>query len=176
MTDLTQVSSTREQRPFGYWLKHIDGAIEENMSRLFAMDGLNRRGWQVLNTISHGPVTVAELDDTMDAFLSADEPTMRPCIDRFAERGWTSTADDGAVTLTEEGRRAHQRVAEQTGVLRDRMMQCLSPQEYRVLMELLQRVATHLDALAVETPGQQPSAPFPSRESGSTGHSRPQSA
>ncbi|CAL9362479.1 hypothetical protein SUDANB171_00695 [Streptomyces sp. enrichment culture] len=153
MTGLPQPPNVREQRPFGYWLKHIDGAIEENMSRLFARDGLNRRGWQVLNTLSYGPLTVAELDDAMAAFLSADEPTTRPVVDRFAERGWTSTADDGAVALTGEGRRAHQRVAEQTGVLRARMMECLSPEQYAVLMELLRRVATHLDALTAEAPG-----------------------
>ncbi|MFD7510144.1 MarR family winged helix-turn-helix transcriptional regulator [Streptomyces sp. NPDC059853] len=176
MTNPIQPPGLREQRPFGYWLKHIDRAIEENMSRLFTMDGLNRRGWQVLNTVSYGPITMAELDETMAAFLSAEEPTMRPYIDRFAERGWTSTAGDGAVTLTSEGRQAHQRVAEQTGVLRDRMMQCLSPEQYKVLMELLQRVAAHLDALAVETPGQRPSAHFSPREPGRMGHGRPQSA
>ena len=95
-------------------------------------------------------VAIAELDETMAAFLSADEPTMRPHIDRFVERGWTYTADDGAVALTGEGRRAHQRVAEQSGALRVRMMECLSSEEHTVLTELLQRVATHLDALAVE--------------------------
>ncbi|MGW0982874.1 MarR family winged helix-turn-helix transcriptional regulator [Streptomyces xiamenensis] len=153
MTSLPQQPNVREQRPFGYWLKHIDGAIEENMSRLLARDGLNRRGWQVLNTLSYGPITVAELDDTMAAFLSPDKPTTRPVVDRLAEHGWTSTADDGAVTLTGEGRRAHQRISEQTGALRVRMMECLSPEQYTVLMELLQRVATQLDALAVETPG-----------------------
>ncbi|MGW3209295.1 MarR family winged helix-turn-helix transcriptional regulator [Streptomyces sp. NPDC001135] len=154
MTDLTQLPNVREQRPLGYWLKHIDGAIEESLGRLFATDGLNRRGWQVLNTISYGPITIAELDETMAAFLSADEPTMRPYVDRFIERGWAHTADDGAVALTGEGRRAHQRVAEQSGALRVRMMECLSSEEHTVLMELLQRVATHLDALAVETPRQ----------------------
>lgn len=34
------------------------------------------------------------------------------------------------------------------------MMECLSSEEHTALMELLQRVATHLDALAVETPRQ----------------------
>ena len=151
MTDLTQLPDVREQRPLGYWLKHIDGAIEESMGRLFAADGLNRRGWQVLNTISYAPVTVAEVDETMAAFLSADEPTMRPYVDRFIERGWAHTTDDGAVALTGEGRRAHQHVSGKAGAMRVRMMECLSSEELSVLMALLQRVAAHLDALAVET-------------------------
>ncbi|MEU6657839.1 hypothetical protein [Streptomyces sp. NPDC046821] len=152
MTDLTRLPNVREQRPLGYWLRHIDGAIEGSMGRLFAADGLNRRGWQVLNTISCDPITIVELDEAMAAFLSADEPTMRPYVDRLVERGWAHMADDGAVALTGEGRRAHERVSEQSGALRVRMMECLSSEEHAVLMELLQRIATHLDALAVETP------------------------
>lgn len=154
MTDLTQLPDVRKQRPLGYWLRRIDGAIEESMGRVFAADGLNRRGWQVLNTISYDPITMAELDETMASFLSADEPTMRPHVDRFIERGWVHTADDNSVALTVEGRRAHQRASQQAGALRVRMMECLSPEELVVLMELLQRVAAHLDALAVETPRQ----------------------
>ncbi|MEV7612488.1 MarR family winged helix-turn-helix transcriptional regulator [Streptomyces sp. NPDC089799] len=137
-----------------YWLKHIDGAITESLGRLFAEDGLNRRTWQVLNTISYGPTTIAALDETMAAFLSADEPTMRPHVERFVERGWAQPADDGEVTLTEEGRGAYGQVSERSGALRIRMMECLSTGEHEVLMELLQRVAAHLDALAAEAPRQ----------------------
>ncbi|MFC3577806.1 MarR family winged helix-turn-helix transcriptional regulator [Streptomyces yaanensis] len=153
-TDLTRLPDVREQRPLGYWLKHIDGAIEENFGRLLAADGLNRRGWQVLNALSYEPITIAELDDTMAAFLSTDEPTMRPYVDRFVERGWAHIADDDTATLTDEGRQAHQRVSEKSGILRAQVMECLSPEEYGLLVNLLQRVATHLDALTAETPRQ----------------------
>lgn len=34
------------------------------------------------------------------------------------------------------------------------MMECLSPEEHEELMELLQRVAAHVDGLAAETPRQ----------------------
>ncbi|MFG3117985.1 hypothetical protein ACGF4C_26865 [Streptomyces sp. NPDC048197] len=100
------------------------------------------------------PDHLTQLDEAMAAFLSADEPTMRPYIDQFVERGWAHTTDDGTVALTDAGQRAHQRVSEQSGALRVRMMECLSPEEHTMLMELLQRIATHLDALAVETPRQ----------------------
>ncbi|CAL9538796.1 MarR family winged helix-turn-helix transcriptional regulator [Streptomyces sp. enrichment culture] len=153
MPDTTRLPSVREQRPLGYWLKHIDGALTENMDRLLAADGLDRRAWQVLNTLSYGPITVAALDETMTAFLSADEPTTRSQVERFVERGWAGQAGDGRVTLTEEGRRAHERASERARALRMRMMECLSADEYGVLMELLQRVATHLDALAAGEPG-----------------------
>lgn len=79
---------------------------------------------------------------------------MRPHVERFVERGWARAAGDGSVTLTEEGRRAYGRVSERSGALRARMMECLSANEHEVLMELLQRVAAHLDALAAEAPKQ----------------------
>ncbi|MFE2288816.1 MarR family winged helix-turn-helix transcriptional regulator [Streptomyces sp. NPDC059443] len=154
MTETTRLPNVREQRPLGHWVKRIDGAIEEGLGRLLATDGLNRRAWQVLNTISRGPINITALDERMAAFLSADEPTMRPHVERFVERGWAHVTDDGAVALTEEGRRAHQQVSEQSGALMVRMMECLSIEEHEVLMELLQRVATHFDTLAAETPHQ----------------------
>ncbi|MFF3607509.1 MarR family winged helix-turn-helix transcriptional regulator [Streptomyces sp. NPDC002463] len=149
MTDPTRQPDVREQRPLGYWLKHIDGAIEESLGRLLAADGLDRRAWQVLNTLACGPITTAGLDGTMAAFLSADEPTLRPHADRFVEHGWARRNGDDVLTLTDEGRTAHRRISERVGTLRLRLMECLSPEEHTVLMELLRRLATHLDALAV---------------------------
>ncbi|MFD0275205.1 hypothetical protein ACFVHB_15060 [Kitasatospora sp. NPDC127111] len=104
--------------------------------------------------MSYGPITVAALDETMAAFLSADEPTVRPHVERFVDRGWAQVAGDGSVTLSEEGRRAYERVSERPERVRVRMMECLSADEHEVLMELLQRVAGHLDALAAEAPRQ----------------------
>ncbi|MFI0715022.1 MarR family winged helix-turn-helix transcriptional regulator [Streptomyces inhibens] len=154
MTGTTQLPNVREQRPLGYWLKYIDGAIETRFDRLFADDGLTRRGWQVLNTVSYGPITVAEIDETMAAFLSGEEPTMRPYVERFAELDWVRVTDADGLALTEEGKRTHQRVSEQAGTERVRMMECLSHEDFQILMDLLQRIATHLDGLATETPRQ----------------------
>ncbi|MFD7975700.1 MarR family winged helix-turn-helix transcriptional regulator [Streptomyces sp. NPDC059071] len=141
----------RTQRPFGYWLKHIDGAIEAAMARLFAADGLARRHWQVLHTLAHEPATLAELDRAVAPFLTAGEPTVRPYVDDLAGRGWASRSEDGTVALTEEGRRAHRRIAEQVGALRARVTESLSPEEYGTLVDLLRRVAAHLDAAEPRT-------------------------
>ncbi|MFI9506468.1 MarR family winged helix-turn-helix transcriptional regulator [Nocardia sp. NPDC052566] len=146
MTGMTQLPDVREQRPLGYWLKHIDRAIEERFGSLLAGDGLARRGWQVLNTISCEPISVADIDQAMAPFLSVDEPTMRPYADRFAEDGWIRIDAADVVELTEAGREVHRRVSERIGVERVRMMECLSAEDYEVLMSLLQRVAAHLDA------------------------------
>ena len=135
------------KRPFGYWIKHIDGRIEESFATLLAAEDLTRRGWQVLNTISDaGSITVAEVDSAMGPFLSPAEPTMRPYADEFVKRGWAALAGSDVITMTEDGRLAHRRVSSQVAGLRDRMSECLSPEEYELLMNLLQRVAAHLDA------------------------------
>ncbi|MEV5969017.1 MarR family winged helix-turn-helix transcriptional regulator [Streptomyces sp. NPDC051921] len=144
------MEDVRTQRPFGYWLKHIDGAIEGGMARLFAADGLSRRGWQVLNTVAYEPVAPSRLDEVMGAFLSADEPSMRAYVDDLVRRGWAEQAADGTVALTEEGRTAHRRISEQVGALRTRITECLSPEEFGTLTALLRRVGEHVDALAAE--------------------------
>ncbi|MFE5587602.1 MarR family winged helix-turn-helix transcriptional regulator [Kitasatospora sp. NPDC056531] len=138
--------NVREQRPLGYWLRHIDGAIEQRMARLFAADALRRRDWQVLNTVACGPLTVAEVDETMAAFRTADEPTVRPYLDGLATRGWVRI-DPDAVALTDEGRAAHQRISAQAAALRKQLTACVTPEEFTTLTTLLQRLAAHLDTL-----------------------------
>lgn len=136
----------RTQRPIGYWLRHIDGALDANLGRLLAADGLTRRGWQVLNTLSYEPVTIAGLDRTLDAFVSPGEPTMRPQVERLAELGWARLDGDTA-ELTEEGVLAHRRVRDAIGVQRARMIECFTPDEFASLMEMLQRFAAHLETV-----------------------------
>lgn len=95
MTDLTQLPDVREQRPLGYWLKHIDGAIEESMGRLFAADGLNRRGWQVLNT-SRTPR--APSPNSTRPWPRSCPPTNRPCARTSTDS--SSAAGHTRLTMT----------------------------------------------------------------------------
>ncbi|MEV4259761.1 MarR family transcriptional regulator [Spirillospora sp. NPDC049652] len=139
-------TDVRQERPFGYWLRHIDRALDANLGRLLAAEGLTRRGWQVLNTVSYEPVTIADLDRTLDAFISPDEPTMRPQVERLAGRGWARLTGDTA-ELTEEGVRAHRRVRDAVAAQRARMIECFTPEEFRSLTEMLRRFAAHLETV-----------------------------
>lgn len=65
-----------ERRPIGYWLKHLDRLIEGNFERTLASDGLTRRHWQVLNTLSTGSRTEAEIVDALAPFLVAASAAM----------------------------------------------------------------------------------------------------
>ncbi|RFU42564.1 MarR family transcriptional regulator [Actinomadura logoneensis] len=140
------VQDVRTHRPIGYWLRHIDRALEADLGGLLAAEGLTRRGWQVLNSVSYEPVTIAALDKTLDAFVSPDEPTMRPQVERLVELGWARLTGDTA-ELTEEGVRAHRRVREAIAARRARMVECFTPEEFRSLNEMLRRFAEHLATL-----------------------------
>ncbi|WP_067715758.1 MarR family winged helix-turn-helix transcriptional regulator [Nocardia yamanashiensis] len=147
MSDRAQLADIREQRPLVYWLKQIDRSIQEALARHLAAEDLDARTWQVFNTISYGAITLGELDYTMSAFRSDFEPTMRPFVDRLIDRGWVDLTSVEVVTLTPAGRRAHERVSAVAGELRARMLDCVSPAEQAVLMELLQRIASHVEEL-----------------------------
>ncbi|MEV6326874.1 hypothetical protein [Streptomyces sp. NPDC051909] len=144
------MEDVRTQRPLGHWLKHIDGAIEGAMARLFAEEGLTRRDWQILNTVSYEPVPLSRIDESLAPFLSPTAPTVRPRVDALTARGWTVLAPDTTVTLTDEGHAAHRRIAAQVAALRTRITQCLSREEFGTLMTLLQRLGEHVDTVTTE--------------------------
>jgi DNA-binding MarR family transcriptional regulator len=133
-------------RPFGYWIKEIDRRIEEDFGRLLAAEGLERRGWQVLNTVAAAPVPTATLDERLAPFLDANEPSVRGYVEALAARGWV-TPDGDLWTITEEGRRGHERASATIHAARRRIMDGISDDEYRTLMDLLPRVAANLSRL-----------------------------
>ncbi|MFF9194593.1 MarR family winged helix-turn-helix transcriptional regulator [Streptomyces sp. NPDC014779] len=145
------MEDVRTQRPFGYWLKHIDRALEGGMARLFAADGLSRRGWQVLNALAYEPAAPDRVDELLAPFRSAEEPTLRPYVDDLVDRGWAAAGPGGTVALTEAGRAAHTRLAARVTALRTRATECLTPEEFGTLMSLLRRVGEHLDATEPRT-------------------------
>ncbi|MEU4115537.1 hypothetical protein AB0F71_13690 [Kitasatospora sp. NPDC028055] len=140
----------RGQRPLGYWLRHVDDALEQSMARLFAADALSRRDWQVLDTLSRGPADTAALDAALAPFLRPEEASVRPHLEGLAARGWVVLDPDGSAALTERGRAANRRAAAQAAGLRERLTACLTPQELTTLMTLLERLAGHPDTLTEE--------------------------
>jgi len=143
---------TSEDRPIGYWIKAIDAGVEAEFAELLAAEGLNRRGWQVLNTLARGPVTGAELDAALAPFRDAAEPTVTGHADAFVTRGWAVRPD--AYELTASGRDAHARIAADVHAARARIIDGLTAEEYATLLDLLQRVAANLPG----NPGEPPAA------------------
>lgn len=135
-------------KPFGYWLKHIDKGLEENFAALLATEGLLRRHWQILNTLSGGPLDASALDVALSPFLNAQDPTAAPYLGALLDRGWVVLGETSAYTLTPAGVDVHASLFERIQVLRNASIEGLSGDEYRTLMDLLQRVAAQVDAFA----------------------------
>lgn len=133
------------QRPFGYWIKEIDRRIEAKFGSLLAAEGLTRRSWQVLNTVAAAPASTAELDERLAPFLDSAEPTVHPHAELLAARGWAAV-DDNIWRLTEAGERGHERVAAQVQSARVRILDGISPADYRTLIALLERAAANIEA------------------------------
>ncbi|HEY3686928.1 MAG TPA: MarR family transcriptional regulator [Streptosporangiaceae bacterium] len=138
-----QSPDVRRDRPIGYWIKHIDRAVEEDFARLLAAEGLNRRAWQVVNTLAQAPATGPRLDAALAPFLTADEPTVAPYADALAARGW-AVRTAGVYALTAGGTEAHTRIAALVRAARARIVDGLTADDYAELLRLLQRVAANL--------------------------------
>ncbi|MFC9997796.1 MarR family winged helix-turn-helix transcriptional regulator [Nocardia sp. NPDC127526] len=137
-------------KPLGYYLRHIDRMLEENFAALLADHGLVRRSWQVINTISAGPVTLAELDRAHAHFLDDAEPTVAPQVTALVDRGVVAVDADGNHTLTSDGRSVYAAVSQLIDAERAATIDGLGPDGYRVLIGMLQRIADNLDAIARE--------------------------
>ncbi|WP_304455093.1 MarR family winged helix-turn-helix transcriptional regulator [Nocardiopsis sp. YSL2] len=129
--------------PIGYWLKHLDRLIENDLDRTLAAEDLGRRHWQVLNSLHSEPGTVADLDRRLAAFLEEDEPSVAPVVDELRGRGWI----DGlvALSLSAQGEAAHDVLFEKVQGARRRLAQGISAEEYRATVDVLERMAANLE-------------------------------
>jgi DNA-binding MarR family transcriptional regulator len=122
-------------RLLGYWLKHIDGLLEDTFDQLLDGEGLTRRHWQVLNTLATGPHTMTGLAEAMHPF-----DNVQTTVDELTRRGWVT----GAYELTEHGRQAHREVQAKVLELRAKTREGISDEEFGRLLTLLERVATNV--------------------------------
>jgi DNA-binding MarR family transcriptional regulator len=124
-------------KPLGYWLKHIDTRLEAAFVRLLAEEGLNRRQWQILNTIASGARSVGEIDEAAKPFLI--EESFQPVVDSLAALGWVTEYQ-----LTPVGRTAFDSVSGKVHAFRAKVISGMSEEEYVTLVRLLERVAANV--------------------------------
>lgn len=131
-------------KPIGYWLKEVDRLIELDFRRVLATERLTRRHWQVLNVISIGRRSLAEVDEVLAPFLGAEQPTAAPVVDDLIARGWVSRSDSGPLSLTAAGTSAHAELTERVEANRMRLTEGITAEEYRAVVATLERMATNL--------------------------------
>ncbi|WP_159944463.1 MULTISPECIES: MarR family winged helix-turn-helix transcriptional regulator [unclassified Nocardiopsis] len=129
--------------PIGYWLKHLDRLIENDLDRVLASEDLGRRHWQVLNSLHTDPGTIADLDDRLTPFLDEGEDTVAPVVEQLRERGWVE--GEGSLRLTPEGRTRHEALFTRVREARERISRGISEEEYRTAVDVLERMSANLE-------------------------------
>jgi hypothetical protein len=139
-------------RPIGFWLKLVDGLIDERFASTLEEHGVTRRQWQLLNVLSRGPATVEQLDAAVAPFLAAattssgepGEPeSSAEHLSELIESAWVDATATG-YELTERGHTAFDALEETVGKLRAELSDGLTPEQYTETVAALERMARNL--------------------------------
>lgn len=141
-----------DERPIGYWLKLVDGLIENRFAELIEEHGVTRRQWMLLGVLQREPATAAELDEQLAPFLSdagsADaEDGLRGSAAHLAElveSEWIVVDATSRYTLTERGRVAHSGLGERVEALRAGMAEGVDEADYATTTATLEQLARNL--------------------------------
>lgn len=128
-------------RPIGWWLKEADARLDAAFDTVLQSSDVDRRGWQVLASLSRGPSSRAQL---LSALASFDPPVVvEGVIDALRSRGWIQEIAD-SLELTPMGTDQHAAVAPLVDGVREQVTAALSQEEYGVLVGLLSRLVAGL--------------------------------
>ena len=126
------------KRPVGWWLKEADAQLNAAFDVALQGAGADRRSWQILNSLSRGPMPRA---DVMTALASFDGPAaVDEILDLLRAREWVQESDE-PLALTAAGAVQHQALAPLVDGVRQRVAAALPPDDYVTLIELLARLA-----------------------------------
>jgi len=137
-----------DQRPIGFWLKLVDRLIDEQFASTLDEHGVTRRQWQLLNVLSRGAATLADLDEAVAPFLTAGVDGAPPessaeHLTELIDSAWVD-ATPTAYELTDKGRVAFARLADVVAEQRTVIAQGITDAEYLATVNVLTRVAKNL--------------------------------
>ncbi len=136
-------------RPIGYWVKRLDASLEAQLDSTLARLRLTRRQWQVLNTLSAGPVTLAEIGDVLRPFHSTDDGGDAQERDMAAlVRRRLVVLLDGRLALTEAGTSLHSGASGLVESTRRELTAGIGADEYAMAVSVLARMSNNADRLA----------------------------
>jgi hypothetical protein len=132
-----------DQRPIGYWLRLVDGLLDEQFSSTLDEHGVTRMQWQLLNVLSRGTATVETLDAAVAPFLDADDETTLDHLTELIESAWVDATPSG-YELTERGHGALDRLTNVVAEQRTVMSVGVTEEGYLTTIETLERMARNL--------------------------------
>jgi DNA-binding MarR family transcriptional regulator len=124
-------------RPIGWWLKEADTRLKAAFDSALEDTEVDRRGWQILTSLSRGPTRRSDL---ISALASFDPPAeIDEIIDRMSSRGWVEESAHVA-RLTATGAAKQEALAPVVDGVRQQVAAALPRPEYTALVGLLSRL------------------------------------
>ena len=140
-----------QDKPIGYWLRHLDQLINEAFDRALGAQGLSRRQWQALNVVRWGPVDVEGLWDALRPFWQPGEDGPEVVMGELLSRGWVQRDEAGRYTMTADGEAGYAAAKRAVGAIRSRLTEGVTEAEYQTTMSVLRRMAQNLVDAAGDT-------------------------
>lgn len=144
------------QRPLDFWLRLVDGLLNERVDSALEEHGVTRRQWAMINLLTSGAAGWADLDSALAPFLPPPDQTSssQEELSELVESGWVSE-QDSSYTLTDRGRLVHSRLEAAWARRNQELMRGISGADLANLIGLLERLARNLgwagDAGTVDT-------------------------
>ena len=132
-----------DQRPIGYWLRLVDGLIDEQFARTLDEHGVTRMQWQLLNVLARGQASVEMLDAAVAPFLVAGGETTLDHLTELIESAWVDATPTG-YELTERGHGALDRLTNVVAEQRTVMSAGVAEGEYLTTVNTLEQMALNL--------------------------------
>jgi DNA-binding MarR family transcriptional regulator len=137
---------TAEQKPIGYWLKHVDRLIDGTFELALASHGLTRRHWQIMNVLRSGPADDDAIAAAVQPFWSKGAVTLDEVLRDLIGRGWVEREDGPRYRLSPEGEAARVAASAQVEAIRDTSTRGITKKEYDAAVDTLRRIARNLES------------------------------
>ena len=132
-----------DQRPIGYWLRLVDGLIDDQFAGTLDEHGVTRMQWQLMNVLARGQASVEMLDAAVKPFLVAGGETTIDHLTELIESAWVDATPTG-YELTERGHGALDRLTNVVAGQRTDMASGVAESEYLTTIGTLERMARNL--------------------------------
>jgi hypothetical protein len=132
-----------DQRPIGYWLRLVDGLIDDQFARTLDEHGVTRMQWQLMNVLARGQASVEMLDAAVKPFLVAGGETTLDHLTELIESAWVDATPTG-YELTERGHGALDRLTNVVAGQRTEMAAGVPEDGYLTTIRTLEQMARNL--------------------------------
>jgi len=144
--------------PIGYWLKRLDGAIDEALATTLAAEGLARRHWQTMNYLHDAPSDAPALAEALRPFWGQGAITLDEVLGDLERRALIAD-DAGRYALTAAGTTTRAAIAGKVDATRGRLVDGIAREEYLATVQVLQRMTTNLESAPAAARHEHPAVP-----------------